>query len=365
MPRETVLSIRHYDISFKITVLLSAILLTLPGCNGGSDVEPETTTTDTSSSDSATDSGNNGMSAGAPKTATDSQGRKSIDGIPYDVFFDDPLAVVAQQGTVAPSVPTGTPSVANNDTPTETPEPEPMPKEEPKAATIKWDNIIPMEYLDNEIKSIRNFLTPTLQSVGAYNREYKQIPMHGNTMAALAQVALAHPGDALWKDQAAALRDISYNMGSSADAPGRAGFEASSVQFENLLQIFNGSEPTLEEEPDPNLAFADKADRGPLMRRMEVAFNWLSSNTPTPAAFVDVKDKAMHETIILGALTQIVADESYLFADEPDYKNHINEMMAAVEQMRKGIDDGNHEIFREGVSTITKKCAECHTDYKE
>ncbi len=352
---------RHHQTLRYLAVFSLAVLLALPGCNGSSDPEPDPSS-DNTSSNTETTSGDNGAGGTPSQVSTDSQGRKSIDGIPYDVFFDDPLAVVAQQGTITPME---TPTVAANDTPTETPEPEPMPKEEPKTASIKWEQIIPMEYLDNEIKSIRNFLTPTLQSVGAYNREYKQIPKCGNTISALAQIALSHPGDALWKDQAPALRDISYNLGGSAEAPGRAGWEASSLQFENLLQIFNGSEPTLEETPDPNLAFGDKADRGPLMRRMEDAFNWLSSNTPTPAAFVDVKDKAMHETIILGALTQVTGDESYLFADEPDYQGHVKEMMAAVEQMRKGIDDENHELFREGVSTITKKCAECHTDYRE
>lgn len=331
----------------------------MAGCGGGSEQ-----VTETSNSEPSTETVQPAAEKSGSKVTSDSEGRKSIDGIPYDVFFDDPLAVAQQQGTVVPATPTDNPAVAVNETPPETPEPEPMP-EEPKVAEVPWEEIIPMEYLDNEIKSIRNFLTPTLQTVGTYNREYKKIPMQGNTMAALAQIALNHPGDALWKDQAAALRDISYNLGGSAEAPGRASYDATTIHFENLLQIFNGSEPDLTEEPDPNLAFSDKADRGPLMRRMEDAFNWLSSNTPTPSAFVDVKEKAKHETIVLGALTKVTGNESYLFADEPDYQGHVKEMMAAVEKMRKAIDNEDHESFRDGVSTLTKKCAECHTDYRE
>lgn len=338
---------------------LCGVICLLAGCGGGS--EPEPADSDTSTNTQTSESP---QTSSGGKVTTDSTGRKSIDGIPYDVFFDDPLTVAQQQGTVTPTAQVESPAVASNDTEPETSEPEPMP-EEPKTAEIKWEDIIPMEYLDNEIKSIRNFLTPTLQSVGTYNREYKKIPMQGNTMAALAQIAMSHPGEALWKDQAAALRDISYNLGGSADAPGRAGFDASTIHFENLLQIFNGSEPDLTEEPDPALSFSDKADRGPLMRRMEDAFNWLSSNTPTPSAFVDVKEKAMHETIILGALTKVTGDESYLFADEPDYQGHVKEMMTAIEQMRKAIDNEDHDSFRDGVSTLTKKCAECHTDYRE
>ncbi|MBD3675527.1 MAG: cytochrome c [Planctomycetaceae bacterium] len=349
----------HPRNSPRLLLALCLLMCAFTGC--GDDPEPQSTNANppVEPEKMQTEGGKSNA-----QVTTDSQGRKTIDGIPYDVFFDDPLAVAQQQGTITPTAPTQPPTVANNDdTPPETPEPEPKPAE-PKAAQVAWEELIPMEELDNEIKSIRNFLTPTLQTVGAYNREYKKIPMQGNTMAALAQIALNHPGEALWKDQAAALRDISYNLANSADAPGRAGYDAASLQFENLLQIFNGSEPTLEEEPDPNLDFSEKADRGPLMRRMEEAFNWLSSNTPTPSAFVDVKEKAKHETIVLGALTKVTGDKSYLFADEPDYQGHVKDMMAAITQMRKAIDDEDHDSFREGVSTLTKKCAECHTDYR-
>lgn len=347
----------RFFIPLTYTTLASGLLLILPGCNGGSDpapVEPA------ENSQSTTNTGQ----TGSPGTVTtDSQGNKSIDGIPYDVFFDDPLAVVAQTGTVSPTLATtGTPNETNTDPPETT---DPVPEEPPATVAVKWDEMIPMEILDAEIKSIRNFLTPTLQTVGAYNREYKQIPMQGMTMAALAQIALAHPEEALWKDKAAALRDISYNLANSAESPGRASFDASTLQFENVLQIFNGSTPDLEEEPDPALAFSDKADRGPLMRRMDAAFDFLSSNTSTPSALMDVKEKAMHETVILSTLMQVSSDESYLYADEEDYQGHVTEMMAVLAQMRNAIEDNKHDSFREGVGILNKKCTECHGDYKD
>jgi hypothetical protein len=287
-----------------------------------------------------------------------------IGGIPVDVWFPDPLAVVAQTGNVTPAPVTPQPG-QTTETPTEPPTEEPAPAEEPKTASVDWDKIIPMEILDAEVKSIRNFLTPTLRTVGSYNREVLQIPPQAMTMAALAQVALKHPGDALWKDNAAALRDLSYNLANAADGPGRGAFEACTLQFENILQIFNGSTPDLEDEPDPEATFSDKVDRGPIMKRIDLAHKWLTSNTPTASALKDSKEKATHETVVLGALLKACSDESYLFADEPDYQKHTSEFMTAIEQMRDAIEAENYDGFKEGLNVVSRKCGECHRPYRD
>lgn len=288
-----------------------------------------------------------------------------IGGIPVDVWYNDPLAVVAQTGNVSPAAGTQEAPQATIETPTENTTENPAPAEPPKAASADWDKIIPMPILDAEIKSIRNFLTPTLQTVGSYNRDFMQIPTYAMTMSALAQVALHHSGDALWKDNAAALRDLSYNLSNAADGPGRKSFEAATLQFENILQIFNGSEPQLEEEPDPEAPFSDHVERGPIMKRIDLAHKWLTSNTPSASSLNDSKEKALHEAVVLGTLVKISGDNSYLFTDEPDYQKHVSEFMAGVEKMRDSIETENYDGFKEGLGVVSRKCAECHTQYKD
>lgn len=300
--------------------------------------------------------------SGTDLVTTGPGGQTIIGGIPVDVWYNDPLAVVSQTGNVTPSQ--VTPQIAETP-PEKTTEPEPTPTDAPQTASTDWDKVIPMEILDAEIKSIRNFLTPTLQSVATYNREYKQIPIQGMTMAALAQIALHHPDDALWKDKAAALRDLSYNLSNAADKVGRAPFEATTLEFEKILQIFNGSTPDLAEEPDPEAGFSDHVDRGPIMNRIDLAHRWLTSNTPAPSALTDQKEKALHEAVILGALVKVSGDKSYLFADEPNYQQHVSEVTTAVEQMRDAIATDNFEGFKEGLNVISKKCTECHGQYKD
>jgi len=356
-------ALRH---RFRLVLLPACIvaLMAVAGCSSSSD------NSDTEEGGQSQGTAADGNATGAVAIAVDSRGRKSIDGIPLEaleqaVYYPDPLAVNAQTGNVSPSPVTPQPGQTTNETPSETPTEEPAPQEPPKAAAVDWGKIIPMEILDAEIKSIRNFLTPTLQTVGSYNRDYIQIPTYAMTMAALAEIAMQHPGDALWKDKAAALRDLSYNLSNAAEGPGRKSFDPATVQFEKILQIFNGTTPDLDEQPDPEATFSDRVDRGPIMKRIDLAQKWLSSNTPAASSLKDNKEKALNEAVILGALIKVSGDKSYLYSDEADYQKHVADVMAGVEKMRDSIATENYDGFKEGLGVVSRKCAECHTQYKD
>jgi hypothetical protein len=292
-------------------------------------------------------------------------GRKLLVDIPLDVWFDDPLGVVQEQGTIAANT-TPAPEIdAGTKEPGTVADPAPEPKPMPAAEGVAWSEVIPMAILDAEIKEDRNFLTTALQTVGKYNQSVKEIPPRAMTIAALAQIAISHSEQALWKDKAAAMRDVAVNLASAAEGTGRAPFNAATEQFEIIQEIFNGSTPELGEEPDPNLPFADKADRAPLMRRINSAFEWLNANTPTASAVEKEKEKTMHETVILKTLLKYTADKSYYLADEPDYIKHVEESMAALQQMQKGLDSGDFDSFKQGLSIINIKCQECHRGYRD
>jgi hypothetical protein len=235
----------------------------------------------------------------------------------------------------------------------------------PAVQGVAWSEIIPMAILDAELKEDRTFLTGALQSVGKFNQSVKDIPPRAMTIAALAQIAIGHSEEALWKDSAPAMRDIAVNLAYAADGTGRAPFEATTSQFEKIQDIFNGSKPELDEVPETNLPFADKADRGPLMRRISPSYEWLNANTPTAAAIEKEKEKTIHETVILTTLIQVIADKSYYQADEPDYIKHVEESMEALKQMEKGLESGDFDKFKEGMSIINRKCQECHFGYKD
>lgn len=341
--------------SLMISVLAVCLLA---GCNGEDPADGSQAAGNSTPTAPNSDPAGSGGAESPLREGPD--GRKLLVDIPLDVWFDDPLGVVQQQGTIAANT-----TPAPKADPDTTVEPEPEPKPMPAAEGVAWGELISMAILDAEIKEDRNFLTTALQSVGNFNQSVKSIPSRAMTIAALAQVAIAHPEQVLWKDRAAAMRDVAVNLAYAADGTGRAPFTATTEQFEIIQEIFNGSTPKLEEVPDPDLPFADKADRGPLMQRINTAFEWLNANTPTSSAVEKAKEKTLHETVIMATLFQVIADKSYYQADEPDYIKHVEETMAAMTQMEKGLESGNFDSFKQGLSVVNRKCTECHLGYKD
>ncbi len=287
--------------------------------------------------------------------------------IPLDVWFDDPLGVVAQQGTlptnnvaVADTGTTATP--VNPETPSTTVTP--MPTETPVTSAVNWGEIISMPILDAEVKSTRNQLAQMLQNVGSYNTGVKDIPQLAHTLAAMAQVAERHPESALWKAQAPAMRELAVLMSNNATGPGKKSFDATLLEFEKIQGIFNGSKPELAEEPEPGVDFGDKAEMLQLMYRMQKSYNWLSSNTPTASALTDVKEKAMHEVAMLNTILHVVADPSYVVSDDEDYQGFIQQTLSHVNGMQQGLDTNNFDIFKEHIGAIYSKCSACHNSFK-
>ena len=359
---------------FKYTKTYLAFFLgvSLLGCSGGSE---KTETGNGEQGASQADANSQGSGNGGESTATTGQsggwqtgadGRPVLVDIPKDVWFDDPLGVVAQPGQIVtqnnPSVqPEGDPPGGADTVEPKQPMPEPM----PAAGAVDWGEIISMDILDSEVKESRNVITEALKSVGQYNRSASTIPPRAMTIAALAQIALVHPESALWKNNAATMRELGVKLAYAADGTGKAPFDACTVEFEKLQEIFNGATPALEETPEQEVPFADKADRGPLMQRINVAFEWLNANTPTAAAVEKEKEKTVHETVILKTLLQVTGDHSYYQADEPDYIAHVKEVTDALNVMTTSLETNNFDTFKSSLGIVNRKCTECHLGYKD
>ena len=122
----------------------------------------------------------------ASKTEGAAGGPKMIGDIPYDVFFDKPLAVAANTQTGAAASTT----VAANDAsppPPATDTPATM-KDPPKEAggTASAKDLIDKDSLTAEIKNVRNYLKGKTASVSTYNSSLLEIAPEAATLAVLA-----------------------------------------------------------------------------------------------------------------------------------------------------------------------------------
>ncbi|GIX05420.1 MAG: hypothetical protein KatS3mg114_1289 [Planctomycetaceae bacterium] len=291
---------------------------------------------------------------------TDAQGRKWIDDIPYDVFFDDPLAIASNTQTVVPADnPTMSPSAASSSSDT----PPPTQATHPSASHPDWKTLITLEQLQEETKRIRNHLAQSLQTQATYNNNYKELRSDGAVIAAIARVAPHVPGELTWKSRAAYLEEYGRQLNESATGLGREAYTRSQAWAEKIETVLSGSLPA-----DPGEAPADRplsqvVSRTGVMVRMMKARDWMKLELNTESRFQAEKEKAYHEASVAAMLGQIVADHSYDYADEDDYKRHVQAFIDSGRTAAAAAQEGSFEKFSRAINAMQQACDQCHASY--
>ncbi|MDZ4686542.1 MAG: hypothetical protein SH850_15845 [Planctomycetaceae bacterium] len=285
----------------------------------------------------------------------DADGRKWIGDIPYDVFFDDPLAVVSNAATVPTMSPGGTPPVAPQ-TPS-TPSPT-----TPAGGVADWKSMISMDQLVDETKRVRNHLTSSLQSQGTYNGNYKELQVDGAVMAAIAGIVAQHPDDVSWKPNARYVKDYGHKLFEASKALGREPYEQSQTSAEGLAAVLSGNLPADAGDP-ADKPFGEVAHRAGVMKRIEKASEWMRSNIDSETVFKKEKDQILTEATLLAVLGKVVSDPSYESADEDDYKGFAQRLIDGGRDAVTATQEQAYPKFQEAINKITKACADCHANY--
>lgn len=288
-------------------------------------------------------------------------GRKSVGGIPYDVFFDDPLAIAADSQSVA--------STAKATAPQSTPTPQPAatetaPMPANSSAEADWGAVITMENVQDEVKKVRNHLKASLQAVGTYNGNYKDLQVDGATLAALAAIVNRHPDSVSWKENAKYVRDLGREITKSSTALGAEPYEKTRTAYEKLEAVLNGTLPPDLGNAEPTRPFQEVADRNGLMRRMKNSYEWLSSNVNSESVFKKEQETVAHESQLLTALATVVAHPGYGSAEEAEYRTYAKKMIDASLAAAEATKAGDYSKFSESLAVVNKACNECHADYR-
>lgn len=300
-----------------------------------------------------------------PKVTTDAEGRKWLGNVPYDVFFDDPLSLANDAQPTAAGM-SRTAATGGGNAGAATPAAQETPAMKPAAssgAAKPWGELIPMELLQDEAKTIRNELTAGLKGVGQYNSHYKEIQVNAAVLAALAGIAQRHEEPVGWKQNAKLIAELSHQLTQASMGLGKSNFEASQAAFENLESVFSGSIPKGVKEVDDNRPFVDFTWRDGVMKRMELASEWMRLELNSEAKFKKDVAKVEYEISILTAMMTVAMSEGYTSADEDDYQKYAKALLATSLETREAARKGDYLMFRDGVDQIKNRCQECHANY--
>ena len=291
----------------------------------------------------------------------DANGQKWFGNVPMDAFFDEPYAIANDTTPIGGS--TTTPAVTSQTgTTTETGT---VPESAPASlSSDSWNDLITVAELDDEVKTIRNFLNENLQSVSNYNSSMLMIPPKVATLGALAEVAMEHPDAVSWKDDAKYVRDLARKMNSDTLHAGPKDQRRLLELYEAVSDTLNRSRPADLEEPSETDTFADVAEMRLLMRRIEEAEKRLKTEASTDTGLASRKEMVTREAALIATLAKIVTLPGYGYEDDQRFKGYAAEVIQAALAIKIAATDNDFTDYELALTRISTNCSSCHSDYK-
>ncbi|WP_397570588.1 hypothetical protein [Schlesneria sp. T3-172] len=295
----------------------------------------------------------------------DAKGRKFVNKIPYDVFFDDPLDLVRSNSSpVAPKSDAGASDPApKTGSPPSAPANSGTPAAITASGSLEWGKLIPIEELQGEVKAVRNSLTKSMSNQGSYNSNFQEIAIDGSELAALAGIMQSHPESVTWKDKAHFVREFAGQLSTSAAGLGKENFEKTRSAFQRLTSVLDGSIPPDAGEVPSAREFSEVASRKRLMKRIERAKNFLKQDVNSEAKFKSLSDQIRREASLLTALGTVITTTGYDYTGEDEYQQHARTLIDGGREAFSASQEEAYDRFQEAVDKVNKSCTDCHASY--
>lgn len=227
-----------------------------------------------------------------------------------------------------------------------------------------WSAIVSAQTLEDEIKNSVIQVAPAVASPTKFNTQHRDA-RRIYTVVAVAFAVIAEFGqDVRFKEEAAGMRDKVARAGFNCKVNTTGAFNEAKQRYLDLEDLVRGGSVVVP-EAETRVPFAQVADRPPLMRRMELAFEkTLKPMTSNVSEFKQNVDTVKREAEILGMLAKVIQDASYEYAEDEDYLKYCKEVEQHCKDIVDGIKLNAFEQVESAVGGISKSCSNCHEGYR-
>lgn len=383
--------VRRILAEFGPVPLISAGCLALAGCGGNSTPADAVTPAPVSQEPTTAPAAESGTSEKPSVAASgstrrrrdevwvDENGQKWFGNVPMDAFFDNAYEVASNQNpvggaavAVADANSAGEPAMsreaAEGAETTAAPASD-SPKPATETATVpagedSWASLITAATIDEEVKSIRNFLNENVHSVGTFNSSMLMIPPKAAALGAIAVIVMEHPESVSWKDDAKYIRDLAKKMNSSALQRGAKDQKRIEELYDAVDATLSRSRPADLEEPPESDSFAEVAEMRLLMMRMEEAEKRLKTEAGNESTMGEKKAMVAHEASMMAVMAKIVAMPPYGYGDDPKFTGYANEVLKASQDIKTAAESGDFAGYESALTRVSTTCSNCHSDFK-
>ncbi len=168
----------------------------------------------------------------------------------------------------------------------------------------------------------------------------------------------------VWRDNARGLSSLFARAAANCKVGTDGAFRESAARSQDLTDLIRGGRPEIP-APKEDQQWSDLADRGPIMKRMEVARQQgLGPLLGGKASFSRNTDEARHEAQVLAALAEIITREEFADAGDEEYDALARALRDAATGIARSADQDDYETARAAMGRADKACSDCHDNYR-
>jgi hypothetical protein len=234
------------------------------------------------------------------------------------------------------------------------------------AGDRKWSALISAATIEDEIKAIKQLVDREVTNPSEFRgRGYRECRQHFSIAAMLFGIVHEYDGEVRWKRTAAAARDLFSRSAANAKVGSPQVFNEARQRKLDLEDIVGGSVIRGGREPAEENPWGSLVDRGPLMMRLETAFDRrIQEGTASASEARSGRERLIHEAELVALIAAILVQEGMPDGDDVTYREYADEMQRGAAELIRGVRENDYEAIRGSVGVIGQSCSNCHEYYR-
>lgn len=234
-----------------------------------------------------------------------------------------------------------------------------------KLGSGEWSSLIPTNVLENEVKRQVAATRIATRSIGLFKqRGANQAKRQFSLLAVLFGVVNLYDGEVRWKNESAAIRDLSAKAATACEAePSRTTFDVAEEHSIRLGDLINATKLDLPSNSPKQVSWAELSSLTPLMQRAEEGLqSKLMAWGASQGEFQANQEDFLHEAAMLAVLGKVIQDKNYL--DEPDYLKFAKMMEENAQKAVQAASQGQFQLVSDALMGLNNSCTQCHSKYR-
>jgi hypothetical protein len=240
---------------------------------------------------------------------------------------------------------------------------EPSPRGESGYA---WSELIDADTIEAEIKRQVAPLGPLVASPSTFKGgTYRDCRDRFNTLAVLFAVAADYDDTVRWQDTAPALSHAFARASANCKVGTDQSFREAQQRVQDLGELIRGGRPGLPSPPATDDSWESKADRTPIMVRMEESLNQqIAPNLSSARDLTGNAEDLRHEAQMLAMLAQVLTQNGLPDTGDETYEGFAQQLRDSGKSLVVAIDQENFDAAKTALANMGKACSACHEDYR-